>query len=421
MNTNHSLEFEVLVTDGQTRAGLAVARSLARRGVRVLVLASEPGSPIFHSRLLKNVVLSPSAMNDSKAFMEFVLKTLREHTIGLAIPITDQALLAFDQYRAQLESLTRVAMASPEALRSALDKRINLEIATKLGVPCARQFELTSLSQIPRMIETLGFPIVLKRPGDPVDNTVPAFSFRVLYAHDEPELRGFLAEHCGHGQYPLFQEMASGEIHNVCCFAAQGDVLAAHEYQSIRRLEGAGVFRRIIEPSPDLLQYARALLGELRWDGVAHLGFFVDRKRDRVFYMETNGRFWASIQGSIHAGWDFPYWVYQYFLHAQRPNPGPIQLGSLTCWHLGDLIALTNFLRGGEIPATGTNPSKSEAILQYLSGFAPNIHSDVFAWDDPVPAVVEYWKTRKRFWGMVQKKIAVPSAPAKAKASAAAG
>ena len=415
------MEFEVLVTDGHSRAGLAVARALARRGVTVLVLASEPGSPVFHSRLLRNVILSPSAMNNPKGFAEFVLKTLREHRIGLALPITDQALLAFDQYRAQLETLTRVAMASPEALRSALDKRINLELAVKLGVPCARQFDLTRLDQIPEMIETLGFPIVLKRPGDPVDDTMPAFTFRLLYAHNEAQLRGFIAEHCSHGQYPLFQEMATGEIQNVCCFAAQGEILAAHEYQSIRRLEGAGVLRKIIEPSPDLLRHARALLGALRWDGVAHLGFFVDKKRDRVWYMETNGRFWASIQGSIHAGWDFPYWVYQHFLHGQRPNPGPIEVGSLTCWHQGDLIALTNFLRGGEIPATGTNPTKSEAILQYLSGFAPSIHSDVFAWDDPVPAVVEYWKTRKRFWGMVRKQIAVPSAPAKAKASAAAG
>jgi len=132
---------------------------------------------------------------------------------------------------------------------------------------------------------------------------------------------------------------------------------------------------------------------------------------------QTNGRFWASIQGSIHAGWDFPYWVYQYFLHGQRPSPGPIKVGSLTCWHLGDLIALTNYLRGGEIPATGTTPSKSEAILQYLSGFTPSIHSDVFAWDDPVPAAFEYWKTRKRFWGMVQKKLAV--VPSRAKAATA--
>jgi len=54
------------------------------------------------------------------------------------------------------------------------------------------------------------------------------------------------------------------------------------------------------------LQYARDLLGALRWDGVAHLGFFVDKARKKVWYMETNGRFWASIEGLVHAGWDDP-------------------------------------------------------------------------------------------------------------------
>ena len=68
-------------------------------------------------------------------------------------------------------------------------------------------------------------------------------------------------------------------------------------------------------------------------------------------------------------------------------------------------MALLNFWRGGDIPATGTNPTKAEATLQYLGGFSPNVHSDVFAWDDPVPAVVEYWKLRKRLWGMVHKKL----------------
>ena len=54
------------------------------------------------------------------------------------------------------------------------------------------------------------------------------------------------------------------------------------------------------------MQYARDLLGALRWDGVAHLGFFVDKARKKVWYMETNGRFWASIEGLVHAGWDDP-------------------------------------------------------------------------------------------------------------------
>ena len=42
------------------RAGLVVARSLARRGVRILGLCSEPGSPAFHSRILRNVIASPA-------------------------------------------------------------------------------------------------------------------------------------------------------------------------------------------------------------------------------------------------------------------------------------------------------------------------------------------------------------------------
>src|SRR5579871_5400907 len=74
---------------------------------------------------------------------------------------------------------------------------------------------------------------------------------------------------------------------------------------------------------------------------------------------------------------------------------------------------------GRDFPATGTTPSKSEAVLQYLSGFAPSIHSDVFSWDDPLPAFFEYWKTRKRFWGMMQKKLSAPQAAAKAKAASA--
>ena len=119
MPANVETSSEVLVTDGQTRAGLAVARSLAKRGVRLLVLASEPGCPAFHSQLLKNVVLSPSAGRDPRAFMEFTLEKIRQHGVQLAIPITDQALLLFEQCRDRLESVTKVAMAKPPALRSA--------------------------------------------------------------------------------------------------------------------------------------------------------------------------------------------------------------------------------------------------------------------------------------------------------------
>ena len=240
------------------------------------------------------------------------------------------------------------------------------------------------------MIKALGFPIVLKNPGFSFETGRNSFNFRVLYANNEKELRRLTEEHCRNGEYPLFQEYAVGEVHNLCCFAANGEVMAVHEYQSVRRCGGQGVLRRVVEPVPELALYTKRLLRSMNWDGIAHVAFFITKDRKKVWYMEVNGRFWASTQGSTHAGWDFPYWVYEYFLHGQKPEPGPLRVGSMTCWHRGDLEALLGYFRGGPPPATGTRPGKTLAFLQYLSGFSPRIHSDVFRWDDPWPGIMEH-------------------------------
>jgi predicted ATP-grasp superfamily ATP-dependent carboligase len=412
---------DVLVTDGNTRASLAVVRSLARRGIRFLVLGPDAESPAFYSRSVGNVLVSPSPAKQPEAFIEFVLEVIRKYEIKLAIPVTDQALVLFDQHRAQLEKHTRLAMASATALRGALDKRRSLEVARELGVPCPDEFVLKDNSQIPELIARLGFPVVLKRPGDPLDGSVPAFDFRVLYANDEKELRQMIERHCRPGHYPIFQERASGEVHNLCCFAAAGDVVAVHEYQSIRRLDGAGVLRRIVEPIPELEGYTRALLQALRWDGVAHVAFFVDRERRKVWFMEINGRFWASTEGSVHAGWDFPAWTCDYFLHGKVPTPAPLQVGSMTCWHTGDVQALFNYLRGGETPTTGTTPSHATAILECMSDFRPGIHSDVFRWSDPMPALAELWRMRDQVRGFMRKRMGRAGAARALAASAHSG
>jgi hypothetical protein len=137
------------------------------------------------------------------------------------------------------------------------------------------------------------------------------------------------------------------------------------------------------------------MLQELAWDGVAQVAFFVSRDQGKVWYMETNGRFWGSTEGSVHAGWDFPLWVYRYFLCGEKPEPGPLQIGSRTCWHRGDLEALIGYMRGGESPTTGKQPGKLRAIIQYLSGFSPMNHSDVFRLSDPLPAVLDHYQLFK--------------------------
>jgi predicted ATP-grasp superfamily ATP-dependent carboligase len=380
-----------LLTDGHARATLAVARSMARHGISFIVLCPEPRSMAFYSRDVKHAVLSPDPVFQPDAFVRFVLELIRKYEIRLVIPMTDQALVLFERHRNELEQLTKLAMANSHSLRRVLNKRENLALASELGIPCPRQFHLDDLRQVPEMIRALGFPIVIKRSRDPIEPYVPQFKFKVLYAYNEAELRLYLDQYCLNGEHPLFQQCATGQVHDLCCFAARGELLAVHEYHAVRRFNGSAVLRKVVAGSPDLVEHARNLLAALDWDGVAHLSFYVG-KNGQKSYMETNARFWASVQGSVNAGWDFPHWTYEYFLNGHRPTPGPITLGSSTCWHTGDLLALLKFVAGnGEIPTPGTTPGRLSAALQFLSGFQPGIHSDIFRWSDPLPAIVEPW------------------------------
>ena len=97
-------------------------------------------------------------------------------------------------------------------------------------------------------------------------NQTPPLPFRVLYANNERELRDYIERYCGEGNYPLFQKRVGGHIHNVCCFAAGGNVHAVHQYHSIRRLRGAGVLRQIGELMPELERCARDMLGAQKGD-----------------------------------------------------------------------------------------------------------------------------------------------------------
>lgn len=404
MKTNPVGPIDALIVQGNNRQGLAVARSLARHGVSFILVSDQPEGPASHSRSVRHQILAPTPITQAQAFVEFLSEIIQRHEIQLVMPASDQALLVLNNFRSSLPSHTKLAMASSEAVQRVIDKRLNLELATQLGVPCPKQFELQHPGQIPEMIRMLGLPIVLKTPSVPNHPDRPGFNFKVLYAHTEEQLRGYIQEHCRDGDYPLFQECAVGEVHNLCCFAVRGELIAVHEYHSIRRREGLGVFRKIVTPRPDLVQHTRDLLRGLDWEGIAHVAFFVSHDGLKKWYMETNGRFWASTEGSVHAGWDFPYWVYKYFLHGETPTPGEIKVGSTTCWHGGDLMALVDYYRGGEPPATGTNPGKVRATWQYLSGFSPHVHSDISRWNDPMPGIMEHWRLASRYWKFVKRK-----------------
>ena len=323
------------------------------------------------------------------------------------MPISDEDLLALDASRASLRHV-RLAMASSESLRLVLDKRANLDLAALNGLPVPREFRLQDRSQVPEMIAALGWPIVMKRPGSPLDPRVPQFRFRVQLLHDRAQLARAIDDYCPEPPFPLFQEFVGGEAFNLVCMAIRGEVVAIHQYQSLRTHDGCGVLRRTVAPDVLLEAHARRILRALDWDGVAHVGFFCDPKSGRSGYMEVNGRFWGSTQVSVDAGWDFPWWAWRYFTADERPQVPVLRVGSETVWRYGDLQSLVSYLRGGPSPTPGVEPGPRRAIRDFLHGFAGPARSETFRWNDPGPGLLDARHAAGDLWRLIARSVGAP-------------
>jgi len=390
----------VLLADCFTRSGLAIARSLGRHGLKVVAVSRSTDNLVARSRYLESLHVGPDPVTAREEYAKFIARISEMIGATLVIPITDAALVALDEHRDHLPATVPLALPGRDAIAGILDKRRNLAMAHDLGVPCPREYAFSSRAQTADMIATLGFPLVVK---DPTPNTLELenpLPFRVAIARDEPELEKLLDIVDRSDAEPLFQEYVRGDVVNICSLAIGGEIVAIHAYVSRRRSAHEGIARETIELNPRLAEYAKLMLQELRWTGVAHMQFLVDPATGDCGYMETNGRFWASTQGSINAGWDFPWWFYQAHVSGERPIVPPIKVGSRTVYRKADIQHLLRHLAHGPALATGYS-GRLSAIWQTLRDFRPGVHSDVWMWSDLKPAI---WDILQLFsWMNIRK------------------
>ena len=380
----------ILLAHADTRSGLAVARSAIRAGYQPVGAMIEPNSFAAFSSAFRagGVVKVPDPGMDPSGFRERVLEEARTRDCAGVVPITDLALSALAGHAS--EDLTFIGPSS-ESVEWVVDKERHLELARSLGLPCPVEIPIDSPENVEEAALEHPLPWVIKLRDKRVrSEALPGFA--VWHVHSATEATEKIEILNRLGIPHLVQQYHAGRIHNVCCFAVRGRLVAAHEYVSLRRSASTGILREVVEPDASLIEFASRVLEATRWEGVANVQFIVGEGEDAVRYLETNGRFWASTQGSINAGWDFPRWAIEYFLLGRPPQPGPLRVGSMTCHHAGDLSALLGYLTGGPSPTTDRTPSGLRATLDYFRAFGPGVRSDVLQLADPLPGLVEHWR-----------------------------
>lgn len=359
----------VLVTDGEMKHALGIARALDARGHEVHLVARSRRAPAVHSRSVHRSHLLPDP-SDPRYPVE-----LMECALGLVpvsvVAVGDGAVRAADSLRVRWPSDARIALPPPASLAVANDKARTGELARSLGVATPRERTAESLEDAHAAFHEAGGRAVFK-------SRFEAGRKILRYVRSEGDVASAF-EHVRvlSGAGPLVQEYVAGEGWAYFALYWHGQRVRRFMNRRVREWPPSGGTSAAAESvldAPELERLGEALLDALEWHGVA----MVECKRTpegRFVLMEINAKFWGSHDLALAAGVDFPGDLVALLEGRAIEEPQPPWRALRCSWPLG-----------GDLWHAVARPSALPRVL--LDALSPRV-AHTFRADDPVPLIYE--------------------------------
>jgi len=300
----------ILVTDGENRATLAVTRSLGRKGYNIFVTGREASSISAGSKFCCKAFTAPDPLKNGGKYSKAISEIVNREDINVIFPMTEQSIYCLNKAREQFGKNIILACPPPEKMEAVSNKYRLFQMAEKLGVAIPETIYVTDADDfLGKRTRISCFPVVVKPAYSKIEDEDRIISTRVMYAASQGELDR-LYETKPELRYPsLIQELIVGEGTGLFTLYDQDRHLALFSHR--RLLEkppsgGVSVLSESVLLDDEMVEAAGKLLSEVQWSGIAMVEFKRDKRDGKAKLMEINGRFWGSLQLAVSSGVDFP-------------------------------------------------------------------------------------------------------------------
>ncbi len=379
---------------GGDHPGLAVARSLGRRGIPVYIL-EEQLSVSEWSRYVSRVV-RVGDIRGERATVDAVMEV--GHRFGLKgwvlYPTRDEHVAAFSHFRKELSEFFRVTTPVWETIQWAWNKKNSYDLAEKLGIPVPKTWTVRDSGELQALYGHL--PLAIK----------PSVKERFFYATGAKAWRTNTPEELHHffnkasrqinAQEILIQEIIPGDgrqQYSFCALCRNGRV---HSSLSARRLRQhprefgrAATYVETLD-MPMIEELSERFLEHIDYSGLVEIEFKHDVRDGQYKLIDVNARTWGFVGIGSSAGVDFPY-----LLFADQLGLPIDQVRARS--EVGWLRLVTDVPTALSDLATG-----HLSLRAYVSSLVNTRVESVFATEDPLPSVAEllllpYLVTKKYF------------------------
>jgi predicted ATP-grasp superfamily ATP-dependent carboligase len=301
--------------------GLAVIRSLGRRGVPVVVLHYLPVEMGHVSKYAREHFRITSPAKDEGAFIRDILALSDRYRRALLVPTDDYTLVALSKYKDRLERHFDVLAQDWSLIKKVVNKQYTYELAERIGVPYPKTIPCDRFEDVERRIPEFQFPCILKpREGH---QFFEKFRKKVLVVRNSSELKARSRELRGLGMSVMLQEIIPGaacEGVNYNSYFVGDEPIAEFTAEKVRVDPPFFGSPRVIVSKwiPQIIEPGRKLLKALGYQGFSCIEFKRDI-RDGVYkLMEINARHNLSGSLAVACGIDFPWIMYRHRVWGEK-------------------------------------------------------------------------------------------------------
>lgn len=390
---------KVLVTDGNKRSALSVARSLGKRNIPLGLASDTTYSPAFFSKYCRHTHLYTSPSESIDSFLSDLLQAVKKNNYDILLPMSDSTVLPVSKHRDKFLPYTAVPLPEHGAIEKATDKIELFKLASDLDIPCSGNFVVQDRSELEKLSSELGFPVVVKSAKSRLWHGGKMLAGNVLYAKSRVELMANYDKLKVPGIPLIVQEYIPGPGVGVFALFNNSEPRAVFAHRRLREVPytgGPSSLRESIK-APDIEQHALKLLSKLNWHGVAMVEFKLDSRDNTFKLIEVNPRFWGSLQLAIVSGVDFPYLLYKMVVDGDVEPVFEYKVGVKCRWLVpGDIMHLISVFRGG--PDFIARPSRIRSLVQFLKFYERDLYYDYLSFTDPKPMAANMLFSFYRFF-----------------------
>lgn len=414
-----------LVTSARTRVAYNICKSLARRGVEVVVADARPHAMSFASRHAAGTARYTSPFEDEAAFVDDLLRIIDRERIDVLVPVLEETYMVA-RHHARFAPHVGLCLAGYHDMVRLHDKASLRGLAADCGVPMPQTVSLAALLASPGIADGLAYPQLVKpRQG--------GGGWAVEEAATPARLLDIARQRGADGG--LAQQKLAGHMVCVAMLYDAGRLVASDTYRVLETYPhpyGQGTLRDSVA-CPGAEAGLRALLDALHWTGVCEADFIVvpdgtggaeggahgedGRGKDAgrgladhvaqpghsaradqtveggqarqeaqtgqssgasahlprldgaAYLIDVNPRFWGSLAHSVARGVDFPHYYYLLAMGERDVAVPQAPPGVVTRW------------LGGDIMRVGAQFIAARDRLGYISG-ALRQRRRVAAYDD---------------------------------------